>query len=454
MTARFDGGYMSSDGGGLLLREVDQRIGLTERLAACFVDYRNPSSVEHDVRTLLAQRVYGLALGYEDLNDHDALRRDPLLSLAAGKTDPTGAARVRDRDRGAALASSSTLNRLELGDPEQAAAHRYKRIMARPEALDDLLVGLFVGSRTKPPREVWLDLDATDDPLHGMQEGRFFHGYYRCYCYLPLYVFCGEHLLCARLRPANEDPAAGAVAELERIVGHLRRAWPTTRIVVRGDSGFCRDAIMSWCEERGLDYVFGLARNARLVRAVGGELHAARMAYERTGKAARRYADFDYRTRKSWSRARRVVGKAEHLAKGSNPRFVVTSLPRRKASAKRLYEKLYCARGDMENRIKEQQLDLFADRTSAHEMRANQLRLYFSSFAYVLLHGLRRLGARDTELARAQCGTLRLRLLKVAARIRITARRVWLSFPQTYPYGKLLADVLANLRREPLWHPS
>ena len=282
ITGRFDGGHMSSDGGGLLLREVDKRIGLTERLARCFVDYRNPSSVEHDVRTLLAQRVYALALGYEDLNDHDELRRDALLSLAAGKVDPTGAGRVRERDRGAALASSSTLNRLELGDPAQAAVHRYKRIVAQPEALDDLLVGLFVGSHGKPPREIWLDLDATDDPLHGMQEGRFFHGYYRCYCYLPLYIFCGDQLLCARLRGADRDPAAGAIEEVERIVGQLRRAWPKTRIVLRGDSGFCRDALMSWCEERGVDYLFGLARNERLVRALGCELHAARVAHGRT----------------------------------------------------------------------------------------------------------------------------------------------------------------------------
>ena len=240
---------------------------------------------------------------------------------------------------------------------------------------------------------------------------------------------------------------------MERIVGQLRRAWPKTRIVLRGDSGFCRDALMSWCEERGVDYLFGLARNERLVRALGCELHAARVAHGRTGKAARRYRDFDYRTRKSWTRTRRVVGKAEHLAKGPNPRFVVTSLARRKAAPKRLYEKLYCARGDMENRIKEQQLDLFADRTSTHEMRANQLRLYFSSFAYVLLDALRRLGTRGTDLARAQCGTLRLKLLKVAVRIRITARRVWLSFPQAHVHAAVFGQVLANLRREPLWHP-
>ena len=451
---RFDGGRMSSDGGGLLLREVDKRIGLTARLADCFEDHRNPVSVEHDVRSLLAQRVYALALGYEDLNDHDELRRDALLALLTDKAEPTGADRLRARDRGAALASSSTLNRLELSTPEGAAAHRYKRIAARPGALDDLLVGLFVESYEKPPREIWLDLDATDDPLHGDQEGRFFHGYYRCYCYLPLYVFCGDQLLCARLRPAYEDPAAGAIEEVARIVAQLRRAWPGTRIVLRGDSGFCREALMRWCEDHGVDYLFGLARNARLARALGAALQEARGVYERTARAARRFRDFEYRTRKSWSRPRRVVGKAEYLAKGPNPRFVVTSLARRKASAKRLYEKLYCARGDMENRIKEQQLDLFADRTSAHEMRANQLRLYFSSFAYVLLDALRRLGAAGTELARAQCGTLRLKLLKVAVRLRITVRHVWLSFPQAHARAAVLGQVLANLRREPLWHPS
>ena len=369
------------------------------------------------------------------------------------RTDPTGADRARHRHRGAALASPSTLNRLELGQPERPR-DRYKRVVARTEALDDLLVELFMESCAEPPRELWLDLDATDDPLHGAQEGRFFHGYYRCYCYLPLYVFCGDHLLPARLRRADEDPAAGAIEELAPVVEQLRRRWPHVRIVLRGDSGFCRDAIMNWCEAQGLDYLFGLARNPRLVDALGPALDAARAAHERTGKPARRFADFEYRTRDSWSRARRVVGKAEHLAKGPNPRFVVTSLPRRKASAKRLYETLYCARGEMENRIKEQQLDLFADRTSAHEMRANQLRLYFSSFAYVLLHGLRRLGARGTELARAQCGTLRLKLLKVAVRVRITARRVWLSFPRTHPYADVLAAVLANLRREPWRHPS
>ena len=453
VTGRFDGGRISSDAGGVLLREVDKRIGLTQRISRCFADYRNPGSVEHCVEELVSQRVYAIALGYEDLNDHCALRGDVLVSLLVGKRDLAGERRKRERDRGYALASASTLNRLELGKPEEAAHHRYKRIVSRPEALDELLVELFMESHRRAPREVWLDLDATDDPLHGHQEGRFFHGYYGCYCYLPLYIFCGEHLLGARLRPSNRDGSAGSIEELERIVGQLRRHWPKTRILIRGDSGFCRESIMKWCEAHDIGYVLGLARNARLVRALGAAMREARSVHRRTGHPARRFRDFTYRTRKSWSRRRRVVGKAEYLSKGENPRFVVTNLLPRKASARRLYEKLYCARGDMENRIKEQQLDLFADRTSTHTMRANQLRLYFSSFAYVLMHALRRLGTKGTELARSQCATLRLKLFKVGARIRITARRVWLSFSQAYPYADTFAQVLQNLHQKPLWKP-
>ena len=454
VTGRFDGGRISSDAGGVLLREVDQRIGLTERMSRCFVDYRNAASVEHRVGELVSQRIYAIALGYEDLNDHGQLRGDALVSLLVGKRDLTGQRRIRERDRGYALASASTLNRLELGEPEEAAHHRYKRIVSRPEALDELLVEVFMESQPRAPREVWLDLDATDDPLHGHQEGRFFHGYYGGYCYLPLYIFCGEHVLCARLRPSDRDGSAGSIEELERIVGQLRRRWPKTRIHIRGDSGFCRESIMKWCEEHDIDYVLGLARNPRLVRALGTQMREARSVHRRTGKPARRFRDFTYRTRKSWSRRRRVVGKAEYLSKGDNPRFVVTNLSPRKAAAKRLYEKLYCARGDMENRIKEQQLDLFADRTSTHTMRANQLRLYFSSFAYVLLQALRRLGTEGTELTRAQCSTLRLKLFKIGAQVRITARRVWLSFSQAYPYAETFAQVLANLHRKPLWNPS
>ena len=454
VTGRFDGGRISSDAGGVLLREVDQRTGVMARVSACFEDHRNPASVEHGVRELVSQRIYGIALGYEDLNDHGELRSDALLSLLAGKGDVTGARRKRRRDRGHALASASTLNRMELGEPQGASRDRYKRIVADPEGLDGLLVDLFVESHAQAPREIWLDLDATDDPLHGRQEGRFFHGYYGCYCYLPLYIFCGEHLLCARLRPSNRDASAGSIEELSRIVERIRRHWPKTRIHIRGDSGFCRESIMAWCEAQDVGYVLGLARNRRLVRALGAEMGEARSVHGRTGRAARRFRDFPYRTRQSWSRSRRVVGKAEYLWKGENPRFVVTSLPPRKASARRLYEQLYCARGEMENRIKEQQLDLFADRTSAHTMRANQLRLYFSLFAYVLMQALRRLGTEGTPLARAQCSTLRLKLLKIGARIRITVRRVWLSFSQSYPYAGVFAQVLANLRKVPLWHPS
>ena len=450
---RFDGGRITSDGGGLLLREVDKRLGLLDRLATCFTDYRNPNSIEHSVQALVAQRVYGLALGYEDLNDHDVLRKDSVLALLVGKQDLTGDARVREQDRGNPLAGSSTLNRLELSTPETAPDDRYKKIVADPAALDGLLVDVFLESQRTPPREIWLDLDATDDPLYGHQEGRFFHGYYRCYCYLPLYIFCGEHLLCARLRSSNQDAAAGSVDELERIVTQIRQRWPKTRIVIRGDAGFCREAIMAWCEANNVRYVLGLARNKRLQRALGKEMEEARAAHERTGKPARRFRDFRYKTRKSWSRERRVVGKAEYLPNKANPRFVVTNLTTRQVSAKRLYEALYCARGDMENRIKEQQLGLFADRTSTATLRANQLRLYFSSFAYVLLHGLRRLGLAGTAHAKAQSTTIRVKLLKIGARIRITVRKVWLSFSEAYPYADDIAQILANLDRHPAWEP-
>ncbi|MEJ2239118.1 MAG: IS1380 family transposase [Gemmatimonadales bacterium] len=453
VVGRFDGGQISSDGGGLLLREVDRRLGMLTRLADCFTDYRNPNSIEHDVAALVAQRVYGLALGYEDLNDHDTLRDDSLLAVLVGKRDLTGERRVRARDQGHPLAASSTLNRLELSTPASAACDRYKKIAADPKALDKLLVDLFLESYESPPREIWLDLDATDDPLHGHQEGRFFHAYYGCYCYLPLYIFCGEHLLCARLRPSNQDGAAGSVEELERIVTQIRSRWPSTRIVIRGDSGFCRDAIMSWCEAHDIGYVLGLARNQRLHRALGRELAEARAEHEHTGRPARRFRDFRYRTRKSWSCERRVVGKAEYLPNKANPRFVVTNLPKHRAGARRLYEKLYCVRGEMENRIKEQQLGLFADRTSSETMRANQLRLYFSSFAYVLMYGLRRLGLDGTQHARAQCTTIRLKLLKIGVRIRITVRKVWLSFSEAYPYASDFAQILANLRRYPAWAP-
>lgn len=454
IVGNFDAGEISSDGGGLLLREVDLRIGLTERLGGCFKDYRRPLLVEHDVRALVAQRVLGLCLGYEDLNDHDTLCRDSLLSVMVGQKDVKGLRRRREQDQGMPLASSSTLNRLELSDPSCAASDRYKRIAADAEQLDRLLVDVFIEAHTQAPERIWLDLDATDDPVHGEQENRFFHGYYGHYCYLPLYIFCGKHLLCARLRPSNQDGAAGTVEELERIVGQIREYWPDTEIVIRADSGFCRDSIMSWCEAQGVRYLLGLARNQRLQRSVAGSMREAQLNHERTGKPARVFQEMRYRTRKSWSRTRRVVAKAEYLSKGSNPRFVVTNLPVRFARAKALYEQHYCPRGEMENRIKMQQMCLFADRTSSSDFRANQLRLYFSSFAYVLIEALRRIGLSDTDVERAQANTLRTKLFKIGTQVLVSVRRVKLSFSETWPYRQWFEEILHNIRQQPYWHQS
>jgi hypothetical protein len=449
IVAKFDGGQISSDGGGLLLREVERRTGILQQLSEQFTDYRDPDAIEHSVSDLVSQRVYGLALGYEDLNDHGQLRLDPLLAVLVGKQDPTGEARVRARDRGKALASASTLNRLELTPWHATAESRYKKIVAKVGGIDRLMVDLFLQAHEQAPEQIWLDLDATDDPLHGEQEGRFFHGYYRHYCYLPLYIFCGDHLLCARLREANQDASAGSVEELERIVGQIRTTWPEVKIVIRADSGFCREAILHWCEHNEVDYLLGLAKNSRLNKAIAAEMAEAKAKYHLSGQAARVFKDFAYQTRDSWSRRRRVIGKAEYLSKGKNPRFVVTSLSRSDYPARSLYEDHYCARGEMENRIKEQQLDLFADRTSAHTLRANQNRLYFSSFAYILVSALRRLGLSGTQWARAQCATIRLKLLKVGAQIRISVRKVWVSLSEGYPHAALLAQVLARLRAGP-----
>ena len=315
------------------------------------------------------------------------------------------------------------------------------------EAVDQLLVELFVQAQARAPEQILLDLDATDDRIHGHQEGRFYHGDYGDYCYWPLYIFCGDFLLCARLRKSDRDGSAGTVEQLQRILGQLRRFWPTVPMLIRADSGFCRDEMMSWCEEQQLDYVFGLAKNDRLKAEIAAEQAAAAAEYEQTQKAARVFKDFRYRTRDSWRRERRVVGKAEHLDKGANPRFVVTSITPERMDARALYEDLYCARGEMENRIKEQQLDLFADRTSTAEMRSNQIRLYFSSIAYVLLESLRRLGLKGTEMERAQCGTIRLKLLKLGAQIRVTVRKIWVSLAQGYAYPHIFRQVFANLEQ-------
>jgi len=447
--ARFDGGDITSEGGALLLREVERRTRIVEQFADCFEDHRHADLIEHTVRELVAQRVFGLALGYEDLNDHDDLRSDPLLAVAVGKTDPKGTNRVRERDQGKALAGKSTLNRLELTQAEATAKERYKKIVLNGDAVDQMLLNVFVQAHPTPPDEIEIDVDATDDPLHGQQEGRFFHGYYGHYCYLPLYVFCGEFLLCARLRPSNIDASAGTTEELESIVTELRQAWPKLKILVRGDSGFCRESIMAWCEENDVNYVFGIAKNERLIRRIGGSLKRVEKLYQDTGEPAREFRELRYRTRDSWSRARRVVAKAEHLPKGSNPRFIVTSLTPEEIDGQTLYEVVYCARGDMENRIKEQQLFLFADRTSSATMRANQIRLYFSSVAYSIMQALRRLGLRGTEFAKAQCNTIRLKLFKIGAQVRITFRKIWVSLSESYPYAALFACVHANLTASP-----
>ena len=435
IVARFDGGAISSDGGAFLLRQTDRRLNLLPRLAECFLDGRNQEQVEHSILEMLSQRIYGLALGYEDVNDHEQLRRDPVFGILAGREaleEP--------------LAGKSTLNRMELG---AGVKDRYKKITFWKDAIDELLVKVFLETYQKPAEQIVLDIDTTDLPLHGKQEGRFFHGYYDSYCYLPLYVFCGEHVLCARLREANHDAAFGSLAEIERIVGQIRSAWPEVKIILRGDSGFCRNELMSWCESHRVDFVFGMARNQRLRKIIGAEMHAATQQWNQTGKAARVFKEFDYRTKKTkkggWDRERRVAAKAEHIDGKENPRFIVTSLKSEEWPAQALYEELYCARGDMENRIKEQ-FSLFADRVSAETMRANQMRLYLSAMAYVLVSGLRRLGLQATELAQAQVSTIRTKLLKIGAQIRVTVRKVWVSMASSYPWQGLYQQVWANLR--------
>jgi hypothetical protein len=444
--AEFSGGAISSDGGALLLRETDRKMNLLARFSQCFQDTRNQAFVQHSLEELLAQRVYGLALGYEDLNDHEQLRTDPLLGLLAGKPQPGKEA----------LAGKSTLSRMELGDE---TPDRYKKITFQASAIDDLLVKVFVESHAQAPERIVLDIDSTDFAIHGAQEGRFFHGFYGHYCYLPLYVFAGDHVLCARLRRSNTDAAAGSKDEIERIVTQIRQAWPKVKIIVRGDSGFCRDEIMTWCESNAVDYVLGLARNKRLEAIVAESLGRAQKQWQETQKPARVFQEFEHETVSgSWTCARRVVAKAEHMVSGlpvgacfasidgkSNPRFIVTSLAASEWAAQTLYEDLYCARGDMENRIKEQFV-LFADRVSAATMRANQCRLYLSVMGYVLMSGLRRLGLKATEMEHAQVGTIRLRLLKIGAQVRVSVRRVWIQLSSSFPLQDFFRQVHAQLR--------
>ena len=465
VVAAFDGGAITSDAGALLLGATDRALRMVDRLASCFVDRRCQAQVEHSVATLVGQRIFAIALGYEDLNDHETLRHDPLLAVLAGKLE----ARRADC---AAVAGKSTLNRLELSKPEPS---RYHKISYDAEAVDRLFVDLFLEAHRTAPGQITLDLDATDDPLHGEQEGRFFHGYYKSYCYLPLYIFCGRHLLCAKLRRSNIDAGAGSVEEVARIVAQIRGRWPKVRILLRADSGFTRDELMTWCEQNDVDYLFGLAKNSRLIAEIVAELAEAAEENRQSGRPARRFKDFQYRTRKSWSRQRRVVGKAEWMIPSTaesksatkprrkkksirvgdidlamlegraNPRFVVTSLQADQHQARALYEKLYCARGEMENRIKECQLDLFADRTSTRTMRANQLRLWLSSMAYVRISALRRIALATTRFADATCGTIRLKLLKIGAQVRISVRRIKFSMASAFPYTDVFRTAWAAL---------
>jgi hypothetical protein len=429
VSAEFSAQRVSGDGGALLLRQVDGRINLLQRVAECFSDGRDPERIEHPLEEMVAQRIHALALGYEDLNDHEQLRTDPLLAVLAGK-----------RDLESPLAGKSTLNRLELS----GRTARYHKISYSPQALDRLLVDLYLESHPTPPEGIVLDLDATDIPVYGHQPERFFHGYYDSYCYLPLYIFAGDQLLRVRLRPCNQDASAGAVEEVRPIVAQIRQRWPQVKIVLRADSGFCREELMAWCEQNTVDYAFGLARNKRLVKIIGAPMHQARLLHQTTGKAARVFAQFSYQTRKSWSRPRRVVAKAEYLDKGENPRFIVTSLPE-DWPAQNLYEKFYCARGEMENRIKEQ-MCLFADRLSTQEMKANQLRMYFSALAYTLVEALRRLALKGTQWAEAQVDSIRLKLLKIGAVVRISVRRVLLLLSAAYPWKALFAHAWQALR--------
>jgi len=436
VVASFDGGAMTSDAGALLLGATDRAIGLVDRFAGCFSDGRLAGLIEHEVRTLVGQRVFGIALGYEDLIDHDELRHDPVMAVLAGKL------KARRKDC-APVAGKSTLNRLE--HAPKGTPTRYHKIGHDGGAIERLFVDIFLDAHATPPKEIIIDLDATDDPIHGHQEGRFFHGYYDCYCYLPLYIFCGDHLLASKLRQSNIDGAAGAKEEVARIVGQIRERWPMVRIILRADSGFCREDLMVWCEDNGVDFLFGLARNNRLVAEIATELREAEAEAQATGKPARRFRDFLWATKKTWRQRRRVIGKAEWTQGEANPRFVVTSLSATDGDAKHLYEKVYCARGEMENRIKECQLDLFADRTSTATMRANQLRLWFASMAYLLLSALRRVALQQTQFARATCGSIRLKLLKIGALVTTSVRRIKIAMASAYPWQPEWAEAHARL---------
>lgn len=445
VVADFTGGTLSSDGGVLLVRQVDASLGVTASLAQCFSDTRQAVYVDHTVPQLLAQRIYGLVLGYEDLNDHEWLRLDPLLATACDKQDPSGQDRFNPTHRGVALAAASTLNRLELSNNQQTRAHK---LAHDPDQIAACLLQMGVRCLPKHATEIVLDLDAMGHRLYGAQEGRHYRAHYDAYCYLPLYVFAGDYPLWAQLRTSDKDGADGVVAALEKIVPAMRHRCRRARIIVRGDSGFCREEIMAWCEgQKDIYYCLGFAKNSALVERLGPALAKAQMRWCLCGGTpVREFTEFDYQTAKSWSRARRVIGKAEVTAQGPNPRFIVTNLPtqgfaddedKTRFTPARLYEELYCARGEMENVLKQQVLDLRADRMSTHYLASNQLRLWLAAFAYLLLERLRALGLRGTALAQATVGSVRLRLLKVAAQVRLSVRRVYVQLSSAYPLQSL-----------------
>jgi hypothetical protein len=449
----FSGGTLSSDGGLPLLRQIDASLGLTRTLAGCFRDQRDQRFVDHSMPQLLAQRIYGLALGYEDLNDHEHLRRDPLLATACDKADPLGQDRFNPLDRGIALAAPSTLNRLELSNNKFTRCHKLPH---DPGQVENCLLTMGVRQLPKHAKEIVLDLDSMGHLVHGMQEGRHYSAYYGDYCYLPLYIVVGDVVLWAQLRTSDRDGADGVVPALEKIVAAIRRRCQKARIIVRGDSGFCRDEIMTWCEgQRAVYYCLGLGKNPVLLEHLTPALCRARQRHCLCGApSVREFAEFEYATKKSWSAARRVIGKAEVMTAGDNPRFVVTNLPakgwqgdqdRERFTPARLYEEFYCARGEMENVLKQQVLDLQADALSTHHLASNQLRLWLAAFAYMLLERLRALGCHGTELARATAGSIRLKLLKVAAQVTVSVRRVHIQLSSAFPRPELFRLCHARL---------
>jgi len=456
--ADFSGGHLSSEGGVLLLRQVNRGLGLTRKLAQCFHDFRNQDYVDHSVQELLAQRLYGLALGYEDINDHERLRLDHLLAAACEKRDPLGLDRVRPEHRGVALAGASTLNRLELSNSKETSAHK---IPHDPAKIQACLLEMGVRCLPKHGREVVLDLDAMGHPIHGLQEGRHFNAYYDDYCYLPLYGFVGEIPLWAQLRTSERGAAHGVVPALEQMMGAIRRRCPKARIILRADSGFGMEEVMAWCEGQSeVYYCLGLAKNSVLIEKLGPALAEARARHCLTATSTRVFAELEYQTKTSWSRKRRVIGKAEVMAGGDNPRFVVTNLPpegfaqeqdRERFTPARLYEQLYCARGEMENVLKQQVLDLHGNRASTHYMASNQLRLWLATFAYMLMERVRTIGCQGTELARATAGTLRLKLMKVAAQVKVSVRRVYVQLSSVYPWQQVFAQCVGRLANPHLW---